>query len=106
MGSTPVRAGTQNNNTFQTLYPSSPQKLTVTSSSTQSAAFGESVSVVRLFSTKDCYVKFGSTPTATSSDIFLPGGIIQFFGVVPGEKLAVIRDTADGVLHILEGGVI
>lgn len=106
MASTQVKAGSKQDLMFQTLYPSAPQKVTITSSSTQSSAFSANVSVIRIFPTSNCYVKFGSNPTATTSDIYCPGGILQFFGVIPGEKVAVIQDTASGTLHVVEGAVV
>lgn len=106
MASTPVQAGTKNDLIFQTFYPGNSQKVNTSAVAAQSATFETGVSVIRLFATKDCYVKFGTNPTATTSDMFIPSDIIQFVGVREGHKLSVIRDTEDGVLHIVEGDVV
>lgn len=110
MPSTPVKAGKKQDLIFQTLYPGNNQTVNVSSSSTQSSAFGADASIVRLFSTKDCWVRFGTNPTVTAGsnalDIFVPGGIIQFFGVVGSQKLAVIRTSSDGTLYLFEGAIV
>ena len=59
---------------------------------------------MRLFCTQDAYVAFGANPTAnTTSSMFLPGGIIEYYGVTPSTKIAVIQSTAAGTLYITEG---
>lgn len=89
--------------------PSIAQKILISAASVQSAAFAidptdfKGTTVIRVFPTKDCYIKMGDNPTATTSDFFCPGGILQYFGVEPGQKIAVIQDTTAGVLHIMEG---
>jgi len=91
---------------FQVISPGVSQTLTVGASSVQAAAFTEGVTIVRLFSTVDAWVAFGSNPTAAvegSSSLFLPGGVVEYFERKEGEKLAVIRNTASGKLYITEG---
>lgn len=73
-----------------------------TSSSSQSAAFGSLTTKIRLVATQDCHVRFAASPTATSSDMLLPAGIPEVFQVTPGEKVGVIRSSADGVLHVTQ----
>lgn len=88
---------------FQAIVPGVSQTVAYTGSSSQSTAFGAPTSLVRIFSTTDCFIAFGGSPTASAASIWVPGGIIQFFGVNHGEKLAVIESTATGNLYILEG---
>ena len=60
---------------------------------------------VRLCATTDCWVSFGSNPTAAvggATSILLPGLIPEYFWVVRGEKLAVIQNSAAGTLNIAE----
>lgn len=79
------------------------QKIIFGAVSAQSTAFNANTTIVRIFSTKDCYIQYGANPTATTSDMFIAGGIIEYFGVEPGSKIAVIQDLAGGTLHISEG---
>lgn len=88
---------------FQCLFPGTSQQVTVTGTSAQSAAFESTTRVIRVFATVDMYIKMGSNPTAAVTDCFVPGGVIQYFGVIPGEKLAAIRSSSSGTLHITEG---
>lgn len=104
MPSTQTKAGTNPQLMFQALIPGFPQKVTISGSSDRSGAFQAGCSVIRFFPTVDCYVAFGASPTATTDDIFCPGGIIQYFGVNPSDEIAVIQAGADsGILHIVEG---
>lgn len=43
------------------------------------------------------------TPTATATDTFLPVGVIEYFAVTPGQKVAVIgNDAGTGTLSVTE----
>ena len=88
---------------FDAIYPGTSQKITTSGSSQQSSAFSSNTTIVRLFSTQDCYVAFGTNPTATSSSMFLPAGIVEYFGVTESSKLAVLQVTSSGILYITEG---
>lgn len=88
---------------FQAIIPGTSLTRAVASTTAQSSAFGANTTIVRLRSTTDCFVEFGSNPTATSASMFLPSGVTEYFGVVGGSKLAVIRSSADGTLYITEG---
>lgn len=88
------------------LVPKNPQKVNFNAVSAESVAFDSSSTCIRIFPTQDCYIKISTgSPTATTNDVFCPGGVIQYFGVMPNGiyKIAVIRDIYDGILHIIEG---
>ncbi len=93
---------------FQCISPGTSQALAVGGSSVQSALPQTGVTIVRLFSTADCFVAFGSNPTAVvegASSMFLPAGIVEYFEIRIDEKLAVISATAlTGKLYVTEGG--
>ena len=58
---------------------------------------------VALIATEDCHIRFGSgTPTALTTDFFLPKNNLVMFPIVPGEKISAIRNSADGTLHVSE----
>lgn len=105
----------------QAARPFSTQVMSVTSSSAQSAAFQNSdpgrysasdntplptnkTLHIRLCSTADCWIAFGANPTASTGagSLLLPASVPEYFWVKPGEKIAVIRSSADGVLSIAE----
>lgn len=91
---------------FQCVSPGVSQAITVGAASVQASSFSDGVTIIRLFSTVDAWVSFGSNPTAVvegASSMFLPGGILEYFEIKNGEKLAVIRNTASGKLYITEG---
>jgi len=88
---------------YTSIFPVAIATVAFTGTSGQSAAFSANVSIARFYSTEDCFLVFGANPTATSSGIFFPGGIVEYYGVVPGQKVAVIRSVTSGNLHIVEG---
>lgn len=91
---------------FQAVYPGACQRVAISASSTQSSAVAVSCHIIELFATKDCWVKLGANPTAAVNDgtsMFLGAGLFKYFGIQSGHKIAVIRDAADGYLHIIEG---
>ena len=113
----------KNASDFQAIVPGKTHIIAFTNSSIQSNAFeirsssedisADHTTILRLFATQDCWLNFGSNPTAVANSAgapgnkddsyFLPGGFIDFIGVRPGEKLAVIRNSANGNLYITEG---
>lgn len=79
--------------------------VSVTSTSAQSAAFGNNTHDIRLVSTTDCHINIGNNPTAAATDnngYLLPAGVVEYFHVTPGQKVAVIRNSADGTLSVAE----
>lgn len=60
---------------------------------------------VRLIATSNCWIAFGTSPVAVASgagSIYLPLGTPEYFWVIAGEKIAVIQDSAAGLLNIGE----
>lgn len=79
------------------------QTVAFTAASAQSAALGALTNVVRLVPDQDCFVLMGDNPTAASAtSIRLIANQVEWFGVTPGQRIAVIRSTADGTLRIEE----
>lgn len=91
---------------FQTIIPGVCQSLAFNSSSAQATnAFQKTTTLIRIFATADCFIKMGANPTALidGTSYFVPGGIVDFIGVNPGDKIAAIQSTANGTLYIAEG---
>lgn len=68
----------------------STEKVTSSGTSAQSAAFADNIYYVRVVGDAACHIEFGSSPTATTSKVYLPADDIEYFKVSPGEKVAVI----------------
>lgn len=74
--------------------------LLVTATSIQSAAIGANISEIRVVCSVACHVNIGADPTAVASDnngFPLPANVVEYFHVTPGQKVAIVRDSADGV---------
>lgn len=85
----------------------SPQVVAVATASAASSTFHSTTTRIVLTSTVDCWITIGATPTAaahTAGSFFLSAGIPSYPIIVIGgtDKLAVIKDTIDGFLSIIE----
>ncbi|MEN9923921.1 MAG: hypothetical protein RL268_47 [Pseudomonadota bacterium] len=60
------------------------------STSTQSAAFAEKTRFIRVHTDSDCHIQAGSDPVASGGHVKLIAGQTEYFGVTPGDKLAVV----------------
>jgi hypothetical protein len=69
--------------------PVTDQTVTFTTS-TQSAAFNADTRFVRLHPKNNCHVAFGASPTATTSNMPMLADSVEYFAVIPGQKLAVV----------------
>mgnify|MGYP003342712745 FL=1 len=72
-----------------------PVVYTVNTSSAQSSAITTGSGIIRI-ATKGCeaHIKFGTNPTATTSDLLLPANTVEFFKFTSGEKVAFIRSAS------------
>jgi hypothetical protein len=61
--------------------------------SAQSAAFSAKTKAVMISTDAICSIAFGSNPTATTGNLRLPANTIISFGVIPGQRVAVISNT-------------
>jgi hypothetical protein len=73
-------------------------KVAIGSASAASAVLG--AGIVRLLSTADCHIAFGTNPTADTTCLFLPGNVPEYFACSATDQVAVIQDSAAGNLYI------
>lgn len=73
--------------------------------SKQSNAFAATTTRIRLVASQHCYIAFGANPTADNTGIMLIANVPEFFGVLPGEKVAALQVSSGGNLSIAEGNV-
>ena len=74
----------------------------ISGSSAASPAFANQTTIVRVVSTTDCFIRFDANPTATTSHMYLPANVVEYFRVTPGEKIAGIQRTASGNLYVTQ----
>jgi hypothetical protein len=67
--------------------------INITGASIQSEQFHEETRFVRLHTDATCSVRFGVNPVATTNDARMAAGSTEYFGVVPGHRVAVISNT-------------
>lgn len=73
--------------------PLAEQTVAIGGASTQSSAFSSSTKVVRVHADAICSIAIGSNPTATATKLRMDAGQTEYFGVTPGDKIAVISNT-------------
>lgn len=73
--------------------PAPTQQVNITAGSLQSAAFGANSRLARVHADVACRVEFGTNPTATAASKRMAAGQTEYFGVRPGDKVAVISTT-------------
>ena len=66
------------------------QVVSFTGASTQSLALGASTRLVRLNTDAPCHILVGEAPTASLTSLRLSAEATEYFGVRPGDKIAVI----------------
>jgi hypothetical protein len=69
------------------------QLVGVNASSTQSAPFAGTTRMVMISLDTVASLLFGPNPTAVTTAKRLPAGFVGFFGIVPGQRVAVIANV-------------
>lgn len=72
------------------LPPLATQSVAVGATSVASAAFSDNTMMVRLVAAEDCRIVVATAPTALSTSLLLIAGGVEYFGVQPSAKIAVI----------------
>lgn len=63
---------------------------------------GSQTRVVRIHVTTAAFVKFGTSPTATTSDMYMAAASTDYFRINPGEKVSAIQSASGGTLYVTE----
>lgn len=92
-----------NGNVTQLGHVGPAQSVAVGAASAQSTALASGACfMVRLLPTVDCYVAFGTNPTATTSSTRLIANQVEYFAAEVGQKIAVLQVTTGGFLSVTE----
>ena len=60
--------------------------------------------IVRAVATQDVYFNIGVAADAAASDGILPAGVVEYFNVRKGERIAALQVSAAGQLHLTQMG--
>lgn len=83
--------------------PGTHQKVAYTGTAgVVSNATGAYITVIRVVLTSAGHVAIGSDPTATTSDIYMPANVPEYFIVPPSSKVSAVQVSAGGDLHVTE----
>lgn len=58
--------------------------------------------IVRVVCTSAAYIKFATTPVATSNDVYVAADQPEYFRCLVGDKVSAIQVSAGGTLHVTE----
>lgn len=85
----------------QALYPATHQSVSYTATH---GVISNAVtsSIIRVVCTTVAHIKIGTAPVATTSDVYMPAGVVEYFRVEPGVKVSAIQSAAGGTLHVTE----
>lgn len=56
----------------------------------------------RVLVTSDAYIKIGKDVTATTADVPVIAGSVEYFSIRPGEKVSAVQVSGSGTLHVTE----
>lgn len=97
-----------NGQIIQAINPHTIQNVSVAAASAAcSNAVGGNTTMVMLISTTNCWFKKAASPTAAkdATSVYLPAGVYYYLPVKGGsDKVAFIRDSADGTAQVIEAG--
>ena len=65
-------------------------------------AVGAQTRMVRVVVTSAAHIAIGTSPTATTSDPYMPANVPEVFLINPGEKVAAVQVSSGGNLHVTE----
>lgn len=69
------------------------QRIPIGAGSVQSAPFNAQTKFIAINTDATCSLEFGTNPTAAATSMRLPIDGTMYFGVVPGDRVAVITNT-------------
>lgn len=79
------------------------QEIAIGVASAASAPFAAQTRQIRVAATSACRIAVGDgTPVATATDAYLPANQVEYIQVTPGQRIAVIQETAGGKLSVAE----
>lgn len=73
--------------------------ISFTGTAANSSVFTD-LGLIRIVATENCYVKVGVSAVAANTDTYLPAGFVETVRVKNGERISVIRASADGILNV------
>jgi hypothetical protein len=85
-------------------FPGDMSRVTISGTSTQSVVITSGL--VRVVASVDCYVAKGANPTATNTSMFMPAGKVEYFAIIPGEKLAFLQVSTGGFASITQAALV
>lgn len=69
------------------------QQITIAGTSAASAAFGKATKMIRVHAETAVRFAIGAAPVASATSPRIPAGGTEYFGVIPGLKIAVISTS-------------
>lgn len=58
--------------------------------------------LVRIVSTSDCHVAISQEPKATTLDMLVRAGVVEYFAIKRDDRVSVIQASSTGLLYITQ----
>lgn len=68
-------------------------------------AFGSQTRRLRIVANSACHYLVSGSPTAATTDPFLPANWVEYVTVAPGEKISAVRAASDGLVMATSGSL-
>lgn len=65
-------------------------------------ATNASTQVIRVVCTTAAYIAIGTAPVATTSDMYVPANVPEYFIVNGARKVSAVQVSSGGALHVTE----
>ncbi len=93
----------QPNQSLYRIVPGSGQNITTSgTAANNSTAFADNTTIIRIVGTQDFRYRIGPAAVATATDTLLPLGVVEYVGIVKGDRLSVIQNSAAGTVNVSE----
>lgn len=93
-------ARNQNYMALQAVEPNSSLAVSVSSSASSAQTTLTYEGLIRICATESVRYNLGSNPTATSTSVLLPAGVVEYIFIAEPKKIAFIRVSADGAVSV------
>lgn len=95
--------GIQANQSVYRPIPGSGQNITTSgTAANNSTDFAANTQIIRICATQAIRYRVGFSATAVATDTRLPADAVEYIGIVKGERLSVIQESAAGTVSVTE----
>lgn len=85
-----------------TFKPGRTINVAYTETAAATGAVSKTTTKIMIWCSTDAFIKVGSNPTATTSDMPITGKVPMFFDCTPEDKVSAIQQGSNGTVYVTE----